>query len=108
MEEMDTDYFCEFLRQNGIKDSVIAVFREEEISGSVFPHLTKEDLEYMDLKMGDRKLLLQLQEKHVPEKTLVSHAHHGYYHYWCCLRQECGLSYLHGPTYTPILCSPYQ
>ena len=77
---MDTSYFCEFLKQNGISDDVIAVFRREDISGTVFPDLTKEDLKEMGLNMGDRKLLLQLQEKHMPETTLVSHTHYGYYH----------------------------
>ena len=80
---MDTSYFCEFLKQNGISNDVIAVFREEEISGTVFTDLTKEDLKEMGLNMGDRKRVLQLQEKHMPETTLVSHTHymHGYCHY---------------------------
>ena len=94
MEEMDTSYFCEFLKQNGISEHVVAVFREEDISGIVFTDLTEEDLNDMNLKKGGIKRLLRLQEKYRPG-TQVSHAHYGYYHYLCCLRQKCGLSYLH-------------
>ena len=103
MEEMDTSYFCEFLKQNGISEHVVAVFREEDISGIVFPDLTKEDLKQMGLKMGDKKLLLQLQEKHMPEKTLVSHAHYSYYHYLFSLRQMWPLVPTWGPLYPNLV-----
>ena len=72
---MDTNYFCKFLEQNGFSDDVIGVFKEEKVSGAVFPGLSMDDLKDMRLKMGDRKLLLQLQEKHMPETTRVSHPH---------------------------------
>ena len=72
---MDTDYFCKFLEQNRISDDAIAVFRKENVSGTVFPDLAEGDLKDMGLKMGDRKLLLQLQGKHIPKRTQVSHAH---------------------------------
>ena len=101
MEEMDTSYFCEFLKQNGISEHVVAVFREEDISGIVFTDLTEEDLKDMNLKIGDCKRLMRLQGEHRPKPTQVGYAHYGYYHYLCCLRQECGLLYLHGPHLYP-------
>ena len=74
MEEMNTDYFCEYLKQNGISERVIAVFRGEQVCGEIFPDLTEGDLREMGLNIGDRKVLLHLQRKLIPEKTQVSHA----------------------------------
>ena len=72
---MDTSYFCKFLEQNGFGDDAIGVFRKEQVTGTVFPDLTEEDLKEMGLKMGERKRLLQLQGKQIPKTAQVSHAH---------------------------------
>ena len=76
MEEMNTHYLCKFLGQNGISDKAIAILKEENISGAVFPELEKEELKGMGLPVGDVKLVLKLQAEHMPKTTQVSHKWH--------------------------------
>ena len=69
MDACGISELCELLKNSGISDNACEILKKQEISGPLFLKLTTEELKEMNLTMGQRKKLQEIQEQNVTPPT---------------------------------------